>query len=658
MVKKMKKKTFFITTFLCFLFGVIFYRLYDLNVVHHLSYQNLFKAKTEIYVLGDSAPRGRILDVHGKVLVDNTLVNHIGYHKTKQFSFEEELQIAEELLQIFEVEEANEERLREYFVLKYPDIVQTYITEEEKQMNLERKITNDMLEQYKKERISKEELEQLSKQERMLAELYARMNEGYSYQNKILLKDVDERIIASVSEKKISGVFIYQSWKRSYPYGETLRSLFGSVQSGIPIEKKEEYLNKGYSLNDTIGISYLEEQYEEYLKGEKAVYFVNSDKSLTLYQEAKRGSDLYLSIDIDLQQKLESTVKETLLRVKKMPNTEYLKESYAIIGNPSNGSVRAIVGQRLLENGKNQSFQEISVNTILSSFTVGSIVKGASHTVGYLNGVIELDKKMKDSCVKLYLNPEKCSYKELGYLDDISALKWSSNYYQFITAIKLAGKKYSYNMKLDASNEVFDKYRKTFADYGLGSLTGIDLPNEKVGVIGKKYNDDLLLNLTIGQYDTYTPVELLQYINTIANDGKRYSLSFMKEIQNYQGEVLLNYEPRLLSETGLEHSYYDRIREGFRQVLFNGTGSGYVSKSIMAYGKTGTSESFYDSNADGTVDTKTISSTFAMIGPSKDENYSLVIVTPHLSHYDGVKDYTAPFNRYISNEMSEFLLNY
>lgn len=655
----MKQKSICYVYLLLFLiFGIVFYRLFSLNYYYRDQYIDLLKSKTEIYFLGDSAPRGRILDTNGIVLVDNTLVEQIAYHKINQPSFEEEVEIAKELLKVVDVPEASEKDLRDYFALQNPKLVSSYITEEEKNMLETRKLSIQDIEQYKRERIPLELLESLSSFDKKVAELYRRMNDGYAYQNKILIKEADPKTVAEVSEKNITGIFVHQSWKRVYPYGETLKGFFGSVQVGIPATKKDLYLSKGYSLQDTVGISYLEEQYEDYLKGEKAVYFVNADKSLTMLEEAKRGNDLYLSIDISLQQKLESVVKETLSKVKKMPNTEYLKESYAIIGDPSTGAIRAIVGERILENGQSQNFQEVSLNNILSSFTVGSIVKGASHTVGYLNGVIELDKKIKDSCVKLYLNPQKCSYKELGYLDDITALKWSSNYYQFLTAIKLSGKKYTYDMKLDAPTSVFQQYRDVFSLYGLGTLTGIDVPNEQVGMIGKIYSDDLLLNLTIGQYDTYTPVELLQYINTISNNGKRYSLSLMKEIRNEAGEIIMQNNPKLLSEVPLDVSYYDRIREGFRQVLYNGTGSGYVSRNILAYGKTGTSESFYDSNADGVVDTKTISSTFAMIGPGKDKNYSMVIVTPNLSHYDGVKDYTAPFNRYISTQMSEFLLNY
>lgn len=659
MVKNMKKKTYWYLYVI--LFGIFFFasfRIVFLNYKNHEMYEAKYKQKTEIYIEGESAPRGRIMDRNGVVLVDNQLVERVSYRKINNPTFLEEVEIARLLLNLLEVDEASDAELRNFFALKYPDIVDEYITFEERELVQARKLESSELEKRKRSRIPNEILEEISSEDKMIAHLYALMNEGYSYQNKVLVSEADASLVARVEEAKIPGVFIDESWKRTYPYHDLLKGVFGTIREGLPEEKKEKYLNLGYRITDTVGVSYLEEQYETFLKGEKALYLVNRDKSLTLVRSAIRGNDLVLSIDIELQKKLDEVVKNTLQKVKKFPNTEYLKENYALISDPKTGAILAMVGRRILENGRNMTMEEVSTNTFLSAFTSGSIVKGASHTVGYLNGVIEMDKKIKDSCVKLYLTPEKCSYKELGFLDDITALKWSSNYYQFLTAIKLAGKSYYYNMKLDASEEVFHKYRSVFASYGLGSKTGLDIPNEQTGMIGSTLSDDLLLNLTIGQYDTYTPAELLQYINTISNNGERISLHFMKEIRNPDGEVILSYEPEVLSKINLDVSYYDRIREGFRQVLYNGTGSGYVSRKINAYGKTGTSESFYDSNGDGVVDTKTISSTFAMIGPSKNSSYSMVLVTPNLSHYGGVKDYTAPFNRYISTEMSEFLLNY
>ncbi len=659
MVNSMSKKTLWpYYGLLFFLFSIIFGRIIYLNVQNHELYSDLLKQKTEIYIEGDSAPRGRILDRNGNVLVDNELVKRITYRKIENPNFLEEIEIAKQLMQYVLLEEANEDECRNFYALSNPDIVSKLITEEEKELVASRKLTNEDLEKLKRERIEEDVLQSMSKEEKILAKFYAVMNEGYSYQTKIIEKEADESLVAKILEANIPGVFIDSFWKRSYPYHETLRSIFGSLSEGIPSEKKDEYLEKGYKITDVVGVSYLEEQYDSYLQGSKAVYFVNPDKSLTLVKEAKRGNDVYLSIDISLQQKLDELVEKTLLEVKKMPNTEFLKENYALMSDPNTGSILALSGRRMLENGHNVTFQEITTNVILSSFTSGSIVKGASHTVGYLNGVIDIHKKIQDSCVKLYLVPEKCSYKKLGVLDDITALKWSSNYYQFLTAIKLAGKNYTYDMKLDASEEVFQKYRDVFSMYGLGSKTGIDLPNEQIGVIGKTISDDLLLNLTIGQYDTYTPVELLQYINTIHTNGERKKLSLLKEIRSPENELLMNFEPETLSKIDLDVGYYDRIKEGFRQVLYNGTGSGYVRKDINAYGKTGTSESFYDQDLDGKVDTKTISSTLAMVGPAKNADYSLVLVTPHLSHYDGKKDYTAPFNRYISTDMADYMLNF
>lgn len=655
----MNKKTYVVFYMVLFFFFLLVAgRIYVLNVLNHEKYVSLLQKKTEIYIEGESAPRGRILDRNGNVLVDNELLENIVYQKIDKPSFQKEIEIAKKLMSFFEVEEGSEDECREFYALSNPEIVASYITEEEKQLVQERKLTSSDLEFFKRARISKEILDAFTHEEKVLAHFYALMNTGYSYEPKVLKKEADTTLVANVIEANIEGISIMHSWKRVYPYGDLLRSIFGSVADGVPSERKEEYLEKGYSLTDTVGVSYLEEQYDSYLQGKKALYYVNADQSLTLVKEAKRGNDLYLSIDITLQQKLDEVVKATLFRVKKMPNTEYLKETYALIGNPETGEILAVTGNQLLDNGKSMRFQEVSSNVILSSFTSGSIVKGASHTVGYLHGAIDVGKKIYDSCVKLYLVPEKCSYKKLGSLDDISALKWSSNYYQFLTAIKMAGKTYSYNMKLDASSEVFDTYRSVFSMYGLGGKTGIDLPNEQIGVIGKTKSDDLLLNLSIGQYDTYTPAQLLQYINTIHTNGTRNALSFLKEIKSPDGEVLLENTPKVLSQVEMDVSYYERIKEGFYGVLHGGTGSGYINPDISAYGKTGTAESFYDSDNDGKVDVKTISSTLAMVGPSKKSQYSLVLVTPNLSHFNGVKDYTAPFNRYISTEMSEYMLSY
>ena len=264
-----------------------------------------------------------------------------------------------------------------------------------------------------------------------------------------------------------------------------------------------------------------------------------------------------------------------------------------------------------------------------------------------------MDKYITDSCVKLYLTPQKCSFKSLGRINDLTALAYSSNYYQFMIAIALTGNTYTPNMKLNATEEHFKIYRDMLASFGLGAITNIDLPGETTGIIGSTVADDLLLNLAIGQYDTYTPIEVLQYINSMAS-GTRMSLSLMKEIKN-DDEVVVKNEIEVLNDVAVDEEYLNRIREGLTLVLKEGTGKIYVRDDLLAAGKTGTSESFYDSDNDGKVDVQTITSTFAGYFPNEDPKYSVVVITPNISHNNGTNDTMYYGASKITKELTSFL---
>ena len=415
-------------------------------------------------------------------------------------------------------------------------------------------------------------------------------------------------------------------------------------------------MSKGYSLTDKVGTSYLEKQYEEYLKGKKALYRVNKDNTLTIVENEEKGNDLILGIDIDVQMHVEEIIRNQILAAKARANTEYYKESYAVIGDPNTGRIIAIAGQRLLNDYKNPSWEDVSLNVVNDSYTVGSVVKGASMTLGYQNNIIDIGTKYRDSCVKLYYVPAKCSFKRLGVLDDVKALANSSNFYQFMIAIGLTGQKYTNNMKLNATEEHFNKYRDTFASYGLGTKTGIDIPDEKIGIIGKTIADDLLLNLSIGQYDTYTPIELLQYINTVSNNGNRMKLSLMDRVVDSNNNILLKNDNKIIDKVVMEQKYFDRLKEGMNQVLLNGTGKGHVDIKYNPAGKTGTSESLYDSNGDGVGDVMTISSGMVTFFPLNEPKYSMVVISPNVSHNNGKVDYKSQANRLISREISDYLM--
>lgn len=625
----MKSRRYFYYILVIFLFCILGVRLISIRASKE-EYQEKLLAKTEVYVSGSSAPRGRILDTNGNVLVDNIGVKTIYYNKIKGINIEDEIEIAKKLADILTIDAAGTKALKYYWLVTNSN-GKSLITEEEYKLLEERKLTNNDITDLKYERITEEMLNSFSDIEKKAAHIYSLMNDGYVYSKKEILKNVSESEYAKVIESNIPGITGELSWERIYLYGDTLKNIFGSIGL-IPEERKEEYLSSGYELTDTVGLSYLEYEYEKYLKGTKAEYLVNSDNTLTLVSEEKRGNDLVLSIDINLQLKVEEIIKDKIILGDKYPNTDYYKDSYALVSDPNNGSILAIAGIRR----NDDSWSDISLNTINKSFTIGSAVKGATIAVGYKYGLIEMDKYITDSCVKLYLVPEKCSFKNLGRINDLTALAYSSNYYQYLIAIALTGNTYKPNIKLNATEEHFNIYRNMLASFGLGVKTEIDLPGEQTGIIGKTIADDLLLNLAIGQYDTYTPVEVLQYINSLAT-GKRTALSLMKEIK-FNDDVILNNESTVLNEIELEQVYLDRIREGLKLVLSEGTGRIYVDKSINAAGKTGTSESFYDSNSDGSVDVATITSTFAGYFPSDNPKFSVVVITPNISHNNGSND--------------------
>ena len=484
-------------------------------------------------------------------------------------------------------------------------------------------------------------------------EFLKKVNNSYKYEDIILKDNLDEKKISLVLNSDVKGLFIKESFERFYPYKDTLKNVLGSV-GHIQKENKNYYLKKGYKLYEKVGISGLEREYEEYLKGTNAKYKVNNDNSLTLISHGKKGSDLYLSIDINLVNEINTIIKEELVKAKKHLNTQYLNDAFVIVGNPKTSEIYSLNGQRYLNDN---TFTDISLNNINSAFTMGSVVKGATISVGYKYNLIEKGKKILDGCVKLKNKTEKCSFKELGYLDDVSALKMSSNYYQFLIAISLLGKKYIPNMDLNASEKEFNIYRDMLSSYGLGIITGIDLPNEKPGLKGNIISDDLLLNLAIGQYDTYTPIELFNYINTLAMKGKRISPSLVNEIKNNDFIIFKN-KHEVVDNVQISNDDFNQIHKGFYEVMNNGTGLGFMNKNLLPAGKTGTSESFIDTDNDGKIDTKTLTLTMAGFFPYDDPKISLIVVCPNTSHNNGKnKDYiyylTSKISRRITNIFNE-----
>ena len=667
--KKFDKRRIIIEKRFKFLIGLIFILLsiligylFYIQVIRNSYFVDRVLDSTIKVVYGDSAPRGRIYDRNGRLIVDNIAVKTITYKKCG-LSTSEEINLAYKLGSMIDVDykKLSDIDLRNFWVRNNYDLASNFITDQEYLDLQERKIDLSTIEKYKLERVPSEYIDSYNSDDREAAYIYKLMNTGYNYEEKVIKKNSSDIEYAVIAEdlSLLPGVNVKLDWEREYPYGDVFRTILGTVsssESGIPYELKNYYLSKGYALNDRVGTSYLEYQYEDLLKGVKNKYQVINGKYILL-EEGSRGHDIKLTIDIELQAQIERILEEELLATKSEPNTRFYNKSFIVVSNPNTGEIIAMAGKQIVGSMENYKFYDYTPGIMTSPVVVGSVVKGASHIVGYNTGSLSIGEVRDDSCLKIAATPKKCSWKYLGILDDISALQFSSNTYQYNTAIRVGHGNYSYDAPLVIDENAFNIYRDTFSQFGLGVATGIDLPIESLGYKGSSTLPGHLMDFAIGQYDTYTPIQLSQYINTIANGGKRMKPYLLRSVYNPTKDGLTDRvrgtEPVVLNTVSTDSVYMDRVKLGFRRVLDSGTGYGFIDMAYKPAGKTGTSQSFIDTNDDGIVDTETITTTFVAYAPYDNPTVSFTSVSPDVYYSENGSTYESNVNKRIVSRVSK-----
>lgn len=620
----------FIYVVIILLIGVLGY----ITIIKNDYYKTLLNNINDVSYELKSSPRGRIYDRNGNILVDNKKVPVLYYLNTSKKNSLEEIDIIKNLIKIVNIDysKVTLRNIKDYYLVL--NDCDDLITNEEWELFKLRKLTNSDIYNLKISRLNDSIINELSEEDKKIAYIFFLMHNGYSYEFKTIKKDnLSDKEISNLSDNMdlLPGFFIDYTYEREYLYGDTFRSILGNI-SKISIEDKEYYMNKGYSLSDSVGISFIEKQYEEYLQGIKGTYKIENGKVIML-NNSKRGKDIYLTIDIKLQQEIEKILEEELINAKSEENTQLFNSVYVVIKDPKNGDILAMSGKGIKRVDDTYVAYDLTPGVITNSMTPGSVVKGASIMVGYKEGAINIGEEMVDNCVKLYNIPKKCSWKELGVVNDIKALSLSSNVFQFKTALKVANIDYKYNMKIEDVSIAFNKYREFFKSIGLGSKSEIDLPIDGIGNVGKKDSPDLYLNYVIGQYDAYTTMQLSEYISTIANYGKRVRPHLLLEVKD-NNRSLFKYVP-ITSNLDIEKKYIDRVREGFQEVMENGLGRNFMGNVFNPSGKTGTSETFYDSNNDGIIDTPTVSNAFVGYYPSDNPKMSIAITLPNIMRVSG-----------------------
>lgn len=604
--KIVNRRIFIFGIIICLIFAVVSVRLVFLQIRN----QEDYAAKLENYSSQkqtDSTARGEMVDRNGKVIAKTVSSHNIVYFPPKDTTSEEQWKLAQTFAKDFKVDHkgmTNSDYQDLYMFLHKDekgnkDSGKNLLSEQEKET-----LTAEEQEKKIRSRITMKMVNELADDDIKDAfSVYLSMRKLPNNQNKVILEDVDSDSVAKLMENKdkYRGFDVnLGSWKREYPYKDTLRDVLGSIttsKQGVPSELRSYYEAMGYSLTDRVGQSGLEKQYEDLLSGTPRVSEISYDSDGTAIMNetssGKNGYDLHLTIDVELQKKVDDILEDTLKKYAGTAGREKFKKAIVVLMNPQTGEIYAMSGKYLDEDGKIQNY---SSGAYLDAFASGSVVKSATVYMMLDQGIQTRYSTEQDEQMKIAGTPFKQSFNTYGTVNSIRALAVSSNVYMFKSVIKLAGGNYVYNQPLGITNEMAQKTFKLMRNYysmfGLGTKTGLDVPNEAQGFTGNTMNPGLLLDYSIGQYDNYTPIQLVQYAATIANGGKKVQ----PKLVNTATEVNTDYtvyenKTQVLSALPGSKEDLETIQMGFREVVAGEHAIDPIkSLDVQVAAKTGTAE--------------------------------------------------------------------
>jgi len=457
------------------------------------------------------------------------------------------------------------------------------------------------------------------------------------------LTDTQIALIASAS-KNLPGISISTTWDRKV-LETSLSSIVGSVsgeKAGLPAEEADAYIKKGYSLNDRVGTSYLEKQYEETLQGKRSVKEIHLDKygnmeSVENIEDGTKGNNIKLTIDLAFQDSVDNLLKSYFTSELGNGGAKYSEGVYAVALNPKTGAVLSMSG--IKHDLKTGELTPDSLGTVTNVFVPGSVVKAATISSGWENGVLSGNQTLTDQSIVFQGSPPINSWYTAFSgpmpITAVQALEYSSNTYMVQTALGIMGLTYQPNMIAGIGNldSAMGKLRSTFGEYGLGSATGIDLPDESTGFIPKDYDLANYITNSFGQFDNYTPMQLAQYVATIANDGVRMAPRIVEGIYGNNdkgglGDLIQQLQPSEMNKVNISASDMSILQQGFYQVAHGTsgltTGRAFSNGAAVSIsGKTGTAESYV---ADGQQATNTNAVAYA---PSDNPQIAVAVVFPH-----------------------------
>ena len=403
--------------------------------------------------------------------------------------------------------------------------------------------------------------------------------------NFVMAENVSEATVATIKENSLSlpGVEIVETSTRSYEQGTVLPHVLGRVGK-ITAEKWKvtdengqvtyPLKEKGYNMNDIIGISGLESAYEDELRGKDGVETItrNSDgvivnTALTTVPEP--GHTVQLTIDSEFQKAVDQALAK---------NVEWIKNTYAdskqanagavvVIDVKTGGVLAASNYPSFDQNLYAAQYNEYSADENMPLFnralqglyTPGSTYKPSVAVAGLDTGLLNRNSTVNCTRVYTYYKDYRPRCAQHGHgngpIDVVNAIKWSCNIFFYDVGRRL-------------TSDVYDAYAYKL---GLGQRTGVEV-SEALGHLTTKndsnYTESLDIQAAIGQGNTaVTPIQLATYAATLANRGTRYRTHFVKAIlDSNTGETLQETQPEVMDVVEDKGETFDLVREGMKGV--------------------------------------------------------------------------------------------
>ncbi len=435
--------------------------------------------------------------------------------------------------------------------------------------------------------------------------------------NYVFADDVSVALISQAVDGHYAGVSTGTSSARVYntPYAAHILGRIGPIYKEEWDGDKDKgitgYKDMGYSMNALVGKDGVERAFEEYLHGSNGTKLIttSSDGSITgeLYvNEPKPGNTVSLTLDIDLQEAVEKSLASNIQAIRS--HNGKARGGAAVVMGVDSGEVLAMASYPTYDLSK---FDEIysdlvkdEVNTPLLNratngiYAPGSTFKPLTAVAALESGIIDPYTTILDRGIYTYYaspQPRCWIYSQYGgthgYVNVTEAIEVSCNYF-FYEVGRLTG------------IDILDSYADQF---GLGRSTGIEI-GDSSGVMaspeyaeeaGLEWTDGQTITAAIGQsYSLFSPLQLANYIATLAGNGNHYQAHLLKNVKTYDnGSLIYAYDKEPENVVEMSESTVHAVKQGMRDMAM-GSMSYIFSKCPVDLGaKTGTAEI----DGDGTV---------------------------------------------------------